>query len=155
LTIKLTQHSSKRGPEEQGIRGSCKPTIHCISGCFGAFSRRTYAARRGKFAFPQNATLEQNLRFFAPCGLEFRITRCLLHSVVKEHPFAAICFRPERLRARRSAKPVWSRFREKNPLQTKNPATSAGRIRPFLWAAARCALRTDVLEARFLATRCS
>jgi len=45
--------------------------------------------------------------------------------------------------------------REKTCYKIKNPATSAGRIRPFFEAAARCVLRTDALEACILATRCS
>ena len=44
------------------------------------------------------------------------------------------CFRSERLRARRSAVPVWSRRSEKSVQTIKNPATSAGRIRPSLQA---------------------
>jgi hypothetical protein len=96
---------------------------------------------RAKFAVSRHAELE------------IRTTQCLLHSVVKEHPFAAHSFRPKRLRARRSAILVWSQYREKTcrektRYKIKNPATSAGRIRPFLWVAARCAPRTDVLEAR-------
>jgi len=47
----------------------------------------TYAAWRGKFAFPQNATLEQNLRFLRYANLEIRATQCLLPSVVKDRSF--------------------------------------------------------------------
>jgi hypothetical protein len=37
----------------------------------------------------------------------------------------------------------------------KNPASSAGHVRPFAWAAfSRAASRTDMLEARFADTRC-
>jgi hypothetical protein len=43
----------------------------------------------------------------------------------------------------------------KNCTKIKNPATSAGQIRPFLGALARCAPRTDMLDARLLATRYS
>ena len=43
----------------------------------------------------------------------------------------------------------------KNSVQIKNPATSAGRIRPFLEVVARRASRTDVLEARLQSTRYS
>ena len=132
LTIKLTQHSSEEDLKA-GKGESCKPSTPCFSGCFGPRSGPT---RHEEASSPFHKTLlsSKNLRFNAPCGLESRTTRCLLHSVVKEHPFSAICFRPERLRARRSAKPVWSRSREnfgtnKKPGDERraNPSISLGR----------------------------
>jgi hypothetical protein len=43
----------------------------------------------------------------------------------------------------------------KKSVQIKNPATSAGQIRPILEAVAKRASQTDVLDARFPATRLS
>jgi len=84
LTIKLTQHSSEEDLKA-GKGESCKPSIPCFSGCFGPRSGPT---RHEEASSPFHKTLlsSKNLRFNAPCGLEFRTTRCLLHSVVKEHP---------------------------------------------------------------------
>jgi hypothetical protein len=73
LTIKLTQHVPSlfkdQDPETSVSQGSCSP----FGGISGVLSPAapplpvrpsTKAACRGRFAFPQNATLEQNLRFY-------------------------------------------------------------------------------------------
>jgi hypothetical protein len=73
LTIKLTQHVQI----PRGI-GTLKPPflkglaalLAAFQGCFRSrlkpslVGASTKAACRGRFAFPQNATLEQNLRFY-------------------------------------------------------------------------------------------
>jgi len=96
LTIKLTQHvpvGSRQGPYRTSDGGSCIPPLRILQGGMRLFNANfwrgthTYAAWRGKFAFPQNATLEQNLRFLRYANLEIRATQCLLPSVVKDRSF--------------------------------------------------------------------
>jgi hypothetical protein len=85
----------------------------------------------GKFAFPQTL-LSSKICGFAPRELEIRATQCLLPSVVKDHRSEQPMGTSPLLAERRVG--LESTLRKKNRKQIKNPATSAGRIRPSLWA---------------------
>jgi len=87
--------------------------------------------RSGKFASPQTL-LSSKICGFALRERKVRATPCLLPSVVKDRRSAhKIPNGTSPLPAERRS--VWSRRCEKPLKPIKNPATSAGRIRPSLW----------------------
>jgi len=109
------------------------------------------ASCTGKFAFPHNATFVQICGLSRHANLEIRTTRCLLPSVVKDRRFDHLFpIKTSPLQAERSVD-LEPTLRKKWAI--KNPATSAGRIRPSLEPLRSRDSRTDVLEARFLSTR--
>jgi len=132
LTIKLTQHAPPSGPSKQ--RGRVLQALPSV------FVRRltqswspTPRTRRepGKFAFPQTL-LSSKICGFAPRELEIARRNAYFLQLSK------IAFRST-VSDRNVSAPGGARIQfgaefAKNSNQTKNPATSAGRIRPSLWA---------------------
>ena len=84
-------------------------------------------------------------------NLEIRITRCLLPSVVKDRRSV------QRFPIGTSPLPAEREigFGTEVASNKKNPATSAGHVRPFPVAALTLAASgTDMLDSRFVQTRC-
>jgi hypothetical protein len=137
LTIKLTQHVSILSDSKlrisaatvlQSVAPKSLRVLHAVLRRNPAPDSRTPHAWQVRLSTLRYSRAKLAVSRYAK--LENRITRCLLPSVVKE-PVPLINFRSERLRSRRSAVPIWSRpcvsklFRT-----TKNPASSAGQVRP-------------------------
>ena len=160
LTIKLTQHAfivADESPEKLVTQSLASPRPLIYQGEVRRPPRRERSAQRfAKASSPSHkrysrAKLAVLLRH---ANLDIRATHASFLQLSKIVVPFNTC-RSERLRSRRSAISVWSRKRE-TALQTiKNPASSAGRIRPSRRALLSRASRTDVLEARFRSTRYS
>jgi hypothetical protein len=103
-------------------------------------STKRYSRAKLRFCAVRNLRSAQRNAYFIQLSKSARFDRLLL---VKTSPRQA-----ER---ETGLEPI----ARKNSAQIKNPATSAGRIRPSLEVVARRASRTDVLEARFQSTRYS
>jgi len=136
LTIKLTQHASESKALPVRSKSLAIPYLRCWEGAQAGVShpstKRPPAHRAlGKFAFPQTL-LSSKICGFAPRELEIRATQCLLPSVVKDRRSVP------RTSIGTSLLPAERRAGLESPLRKnlqpiKNPATSAGRIRPSLW----------------------
>jgi hypothetical protein len=160
LTIKLTQHAfivTDESPEKFVTQSLASPGALIYQGEVRRTLRRERSAQRfAKASSPSHkrysrAKLAVLLRH---ANLDIRATHASFLQLSKiVVPLNK--YRSERLRSRRSAISVWSRKREKALQTIKNPATSAGRIRPSPGALVPRAFRTDVLEARFISTRYS
>jgi hypothetical protein len=137
LTIKLT-HSVpihfESGPGRKLTKGLaslsstsfkvlCAPLPNCSSGS-------THISQGASSPFHIALLSSKTCGFPRHANLEIRVTRCQLLSVVKDLR-SVPCFRSERLRTRRSAVAIWSRPCDRTSPKIKNPASSAGHVRPF------------------------
>jgi hypothetical protein len=135
LTIKLTQHAPKSEPSPTRNQGLAIPGSPCRregSGGFGSqlgFPRPLLLRRSGKFAFPQTL-LSSKICGFASRALPARVAQCLLPSVVKDRRSDYNGTSPLPAERRVGLEPTL----RKTLKPIKNPATSAGRIRPSVWA---------------------
>ena len=100
----------------------------------------TKTACRGRFAFPQNATLEQNLRFYVLRESHFTSRKTMPASFNCQRTVAPIIYcRSKRPRFKRGAAPVWSR--PAKSANNKKPGVERRANPSFAWAALPRSLR--------------